>query len=203
MKKQIAAGIISLVMMGGIGSSAFADTIYTVKSGDTVAKIASSKGVSSQSVIEVNNITNIYNLTIGQNLHIPTAQQAGIVTKASSLLGTTPYVWGGSTPYTGMDCSGFVQWVFAQNGITVAHNCEYIWENEGSHISASQLQTGDLVFFTGTDPRAGVLATHVGIYLANGNFIEESSTANNVIVANLWTNNFYDSHYLGAKRMLK
>lgn len=203
MKKQIAAGIISLVMMGGIGSSAFADTIYTVKSGDTVAKITSSKGVSSQSVIEVNNITNIYNLTIGQNLHIPTAQQAGIVTKASSLLGTTPYVWGGSTPYTGMDCSGFVQWVFAQNGITVAHNCEYIWENEGSHISASQLQTGDLVFFTGTDPRAGVLATHVGIYLANGNFIEESSTANNVIVANLWTNNFYDSHYLGAKRMLK
>lgn len=202
MKKQLTAGILSLAMMGGIGSTAFADTIYTVKSGDTVAKIASTNGVSSQSVIEVNNITNIYNLTIGQNLHVPTAKQASIVTTAYSLLGTTPYVWGGSTPKVGMDCSGFVQWVFAQNGIAVGHNCEYIWENQGTYIPASQLQTGDLVFFTGTDPRAGVLATHVGIYLANGNFIEESSTANNVIVANLWTNSFYDSHYLGAKRIL-
>lgn len=202
MKKQLAAGILSLAMMGGVGSSAFADTLYTVKSGDTVAKIASTNKVSSKSIIEVNSITNIYNLTIGQNLHIPTAKQAAVVNKAFSLLGTTPYVWGGSTPKVGMDCSGFVQWVLAQNGITVGHNCEYIWENQGTHITTSQLQTGDLVFFTGTDPRAGVLATHIGIYLANGNFIEESSTANNVIVANLSTNSYYASHYLGAKRIL-
>lgn len=193
----------ALVFGLAVTTPAFAATNYSVQSGDTVAKIAVKNEVSSNSIIDVNNITNVYNLQIGQSLVIPSVKQAGLINKAYSLLGTTPYVFGGTTPYKGMDCSGFVQWVYAQNGVTVTRTAQTMWDNDGKYIAVNDLQPGDLIFFTGTDPsRPDVQATHMGIYVGKDQFIEESSTANNVIVAKLWENSYYSAHYLGAKRIV-
>ncbi|KRN12658.1 peptidoglycan DL-endopeptidase cwlO [Fructilactobacillus fructivorans] len=73
----------------------------------------------------------------------------------------TPYVWGGSTP-AGFDCSGFVQYVFGQAGYSLPRTT-YSQYSATQHISSSQAQKGDLVFFS----QGGDLY-HVGIYLGNG-----------------------------------
>ncbi len=82
-----------------------------------------------------------------------------------------PYVWGGSSPSTSFDCSGFVSWV--------VNNCSVGWNvgrlsangllNICTRISASEAQPGDLIFFENTYDTAG--ASHVGIYVGDGMMI--------------------------------
>ena len=78
----------------------------------------------------------------------------------------TPYVWGGSTPETGFDCSGYVCWVYKQNGYDVGRTtANGLWQ-KSQHISEAEAKPGDLVFFEGTYDTPG--KSHVGIYLGNG-----------------------------------
>ena len=78
----------------------------------------------------------------------------------------TPYVWGGSTPETGFDCSGYVCWVYNQNGYDVGRTtANGLWQ-KSQHISEAEAKPGDLVFFEGTYDTPG--KSHVGIYLGNG-----------------------------------
>jgi peptidoglycan DL-endopeptidase CwlO len=77
-----------------------------------------------------------------------------------------PYVWGAAGP-TAFDCSGLVVWAYAQIGISLYHYTGDLW-NEGEHISRSQLQPGDLVFFFAD-------LGHVGIYVGNGMMIDAPS----------------------------
>ena len=77
-----------------------------------------------------------------------------------------PYVWGGSTPETGFDCSGYVCWVYNQNGYDVGRTTANGLWNKSQHISESEAKPGDLVFFEGTYDTPG--KSHVGIYLGNG-----------------------------------
>lgn len=198
-KLAVTAG---LVFGLAVATPAFAATNYTVQSGDTVAKIAYKEGVTSNSIIKVNDITNIYNIQIGQVMVIPSIAQGKVIDKAFTLLGTTPYVFGGTTPYVGLDCSGFTQWSYAQTGVSILRTAQLQWDNNGTFVPANQLQPGDLVFFTGTDSaRPDILATHVGIYVGKGNFIEASSTYNNIVEKPLW-GGYYEQHYLGAKRIV-
>ncbi len=62
----------------------------------------------------------------------------------------TPYVWGGSTPETGFDCSGYVCWVYNQNGYNVGRTTANGLWNKSQHISEAEAKPGDLVFFEGT-----------------------------------------------------
>ena len=78
----------------------------------------------------------------------------------------TPYVWGSSTPETGFDCSGYVCWVYNQNGYDVGRTtANGLWQ-KSQHISEAEAKPGDLVFFEGTYDTPG--KSHVGIYLGNG-----------------------------------
>jgi cell wall-associated NlpC family hydrolase len=93
-----------------------------------------------------------------------------------------PYVWGGNSPATGFDCSGFVQWIFGQNGISLPRTTFEQWD-VGTHVTMSQLQPGDLVFFT----TLGVFCNHVGLYLGNGEFISDTEPGQGVLIQSLNT----------------
>lgn len=93
----------------------------------------------------------------------------------------TRYVWGGSSPQTGFDCSGFVMWVFRQAGRYMPRD---IWGQvqSGPRIARDQLRPGDLVFFQNTYTTG---LSHNGIYLGNGQFIHAASERVGVIVSRL------------------
>lgn len=83
-----------------------------------------------------------------------------IYAEAKKYVGT-PYVWGGSSPDTGFDCSGYVCWVYNQNGYNVGRTTANGLWNKCQHISEAEAKPGDLVFFEGTYDTPG--KSHVGI----------------------------------------
>jgi peptidoglycan DL-endopeptidase CwlO len=90
------------------------------------------------------------------------------------------YLWGGSNPQSGFDCSGFVKFVYAQLGLTLAHYAATQFATT-PHIDASLLEAGDLVFF---EPHADGPG-HVGIYVGDGQLIEAPHTGDVVKLAPL------------------
>jgi cell wall-associated NlpC family hydrolase len=94
-----------------------------------------------------------------------------IVADAESYLGT-PYVWGGENPRTGFDCSGLVQWVYAQAGLSLPRVAQDQYDAGPRVPTGAPLYPGDLVFF-GSGP-SGV--DHVGIYVGNGTMIDAPDT---------------------------
>ena len=93
---------------------------------------------------------------------------AAIYKEAQKYVGT-PYAWGGSTPETGFDCSGYVCWVYNQNGYNVGRTTANGLWNKSQHISEAEAKPGDLVSFEGTYDTPG--KSHVGIYLGNGKMV--------------------------------
>ena len=116
-----------------------------------------------------------------------------VMRAAYSVIGT-PYVFGGTTPY-GFDCSGFTQYAFARAGVYLPRMAG-IQFYSGRQISMSQLRPGDLIFFTTYE--AG--ASHVGIYVGNGNFIH-AGTSTGVTVSSAFTG-YWGARYYGACRVL-
>ncbi|MBQ7299804.1 MAG: C40 family peptidase [Clostridia bacterium] len=101
-----------------------------------------------------------------------------------------PYVWGGSSPSTSFDCSGFVSWVINHSGWDVGRLGAQGLCNICTPVSASNAQPGDLVFFVGTYDTPGV--SHVGIYVGDGMFIhcgDPISYAN--LNSSYWQEHFY------------
>lgn len=118
-----------------------------------------------------------------------------IVSEAMKYLGG-PYAWGGNTPI-GFDCSGYVQYVLQQCGITIPRTTE-LQVQVGNYISKASLRPGDLVFLQNTY-RTGV--SHVGIYIGNNQMIHASSSKG-VTISNL-TSNYYVEHYHSARQLIK
>ena len=118
-----------------------------------------------------------------------------IVSEAMKYLGV-PYAWGGNTPI-GFDCSGYVQYVLQQCGITIPRTTE-LQVQVGNYISKASLRPGDLVFLQNTY-RTGV--SHVGIYIGNNQMIHASSSKG-VTISNL-TSNYYVEHYHSARQLIK
>lgn len=124
----------------------------------------------------------------------PSVSGSDIVATAKTCLGV-PYVWGGES-MSGFDCSGLVQYVYAQNGISINRTCTTQYK-QGTYVDKNSLQPGDLVFFENTYA-TGI--SHVGIYIGDGEFIHASSTKG-VTIAQL-SNSYWTSHYYGARRIL-
>jgi peptidoglycan hydrolase-like protein with peptidoglycan-binding domain len=116
---------------------------------------------------------------------------AAIVGYARSLVGD-PYRYGGASPATGFDCSGLVQYVFAHFGIHLPRS-SYAQYDVGTHISYSQLQPGDLVFFATTGPGA----SHVGIYIGGGQFIAADTYATGVQIDS-FSVSYWMSSFIGG-----
>ena len=114
-----------------------------------------------------------------------------LMEEAAKYLGY-PYVWGGSSPSTSFDCSGFVCWVFTNSGVhdLPRTTAQGIYD-QCTPVSASEAKAGDIIFFTGTYNSAGAVS-HVGIYCGNGVMIhcgDPISYAN--INSSYWQSHFY------------
>jgi hypothetical protein len=110
---------------------------------------------------------------------------------ARRLLGT-PYRWGGDSPRTGFDCSGFVRFVYGHFGVELPHS-SYADFDRGKRVPLGSLRPGDLVFFDGVG--------HVGMYIGGGRFIHAPHTGTDVQVTSL-SDPWYRSSYDGARRLV-
>jgi cell wall-associated NlpC family hydrolase len=139
-----------------------------------VAKLVSQMGVRKEAIQRKINVLNsatfakamaVFNQT-GQypNIAIPTANTIGAQALRAALgKRGDPYVWGAAGP-SAFDCSGLVMWAYSQVGISLPHFTGAQW-NMGVHVSRSQLEPGDLVFFYAD-------IGHVGLYIGNGLMVD-------------------------------
>ena len=114
---------------------------------------------------------------------------AAMITEATKYLGY-PYVWGGSSPETSFDCSGYVSWVINHSGWNVGRLGAQGLYDICTPIPASEAKPGDLVFFEGTYDTTGV--SHVGIYVGDGEMIAAGDPIGySNITTSYWKNHFY------------
>lgn len=143
--------------------------------------------------------------SVPSNSDLPSGGSAGsgsgsgydIVSTAEQYLGV-PYVYGGASP-SGFDCSGFTMYVYQQYGYSLPHGATPQL-NYGSAVSKSELQPGDLVFFTGTSSTTSA-ASHVGIYIGDGQFIHASSGTGYCVKISSLNENYYTNHYLTGRHI--
>lgn len=197
---------------------------YIVRPADTLYKISVAKGVTLKAIEAANpQIKNFADIWAGESINVPVSGASGtkptvhrkstatvrvseIIAHAKTYLGI-PYVWGGSHPNPGFDCSGFVQYVFGQCGITLPRQ-SHDQATIGKPVSRNALKPGDLLFFANTDSYAALYAnhvTHVGIYIGHDAMIESSSTHHDegvVVIRNVFSNPFYKTHYYGARNVI-
>jgi peptidoglycan DL-endopeptidase CwlO len=120
----------------------------------------------------------------------PDTRHAHVVPIAMQYLGV-PYLWGGASPATGFDCSGFVLYVYAQVGISLPHNAALQYQH-GVPVAKDDLQPGDIVFFDDLG--------HDGIYIGGGQFIQAPRTGDVVKISSL-SEPWYAAEYYGARRL--
>lgn len=128
-----------------------------------------------------------------------TAKMRTVLHRLESQLGK-PYVWGGTSPTDGFDCSGLVFYAFnhvLERKLPRTANGMYRADGLKS-VHQGSLKQGDLVFFN-INQRPG--ADHVGVYLGDGRFIEAPRTGLKIRISKL-SDDFWQSHYLGARRVL-
>lgn len=179
---------------------------YTVKSGDSLWKIANQYGVSYQTLMKWNNLSSSI-IRVGQKLNLNTTStsstvkpkpittpkpSASIVQIAKKQLGVR-YTFGGSKPSTGFDCSGYVTYVFNNAGISTARKSAAGFYSTAKKVSSPQV--GDLVFFANTY-KAGI--SHVGIYIGNNQMI--SASDGGVSVANIQST-YWKKYFAGYGRL--
>ena len=112
-----------------------------------------------------------------------------MITEAEKYLGY-PYVWGGSSPSTSFDCSGFISWVINHSGWDVGRLTANGLLNISTPVSRENARPGDLIFFQGTYDTAG--ASHVGLYVGNGMMIHCGSPISYAnINTSYWQQHFY------------
>ncbi|HEY6113717.1 MAG TPA: NlpC/P60 family protein [Gaiellaceae bacterium] len=120
--------------------------------------------------------------------NVPAPRYGHVVSIALQYLGV-PYVWGGSSPSTGFDCSGFIMYVFAQVGVSLPHHAASQY-NYGTPVPFEQIAAGDLVFFSGLG--------HAGIAIGGGQFVHAPHTGDVVKISSLserW------GSFVGARRL--
>ena len=122
--------------------------------------------------------------------NVPAARYGQVVGIALQYLGI-PYVWGGASPSTGFDCSGFVMYVFAQLGVSLPHHAASQF-GYGTPVSRDQLAPGDLVFFDGLG--------HNGIYIGGGQFVHAPHTGEVVKISSIY-DSWYAATWVGGRRL--
>ncbi len=111
------------------------------------------------------------------------------------------YVWGGNGP-SSFDCSGLTKYVYGNVGITL-ERVSASQATQGISVEKSNLQLGDLVFFSGINSSSGSQKiSHVGIYIGNGSFIHAANSSRGVVTDEL-SDTYYTNHYVTARRVIR
>ncbi len=176
---------------GYIATSLLSDSRQeTSRSQSTSRKTSSTKSTTSSTTSQSKTTQN----TTTETTSVPSSSNgSAIVATAKKYLGYK-YVYGGSSPSTGFDCSGFTSYVFKQHGITLNRTSAGQYSN-GVAVSRSNLQPGDLVMFGKSS------ITHVAIYIGGGQIIHASTPSTGVRIDSLSTG-YYNNNYYGARRVL-
>ena len=196
-------------------SSTTTPTTYTVKSGDTLSKIARSYSMTVSQIKSLNDLTSdlIY---VGQKLKISkeasdlpsvsnpesgstSAQEtignttftSKLISISKSVIGTK-YVWGGTTS-KGFDCSGFIYYAFNKAGHSISRYTAEGYYNRSYYVNSPQ--PGDLIFFSGTYKKG---ISHLGIYLGDDQFIHADNSGVRITSTN---NSYYKKHFECYKRL--
>jgi cell wall-associated NlpC family hydrolase len=181
------------------GTTTSQTSSYIVKSGDSLSLIAKTHNMTVTELKTLNNLSSDV-IKVGQVLKVsgttssvetpapaPAFNADALITEAKKYIGV-PYVWGGSTP-SGFDCSGFLNYVFAKQGISIPRTVATIWD-AGTPVSSPQ--KGDIVFFNTTGG-----PSHAGLYIGNNQFIHAGSSTG-VTITDM-NNSYWKPRYLGAK----
>ena len=198
--------------------------VHVVNEGESVAAIAGRYSVNPLAIINYNGLPRPYTIWPGQRLVIPggmispasqvvrqpsaadravvaSAADAAGPSLASIIIGTAskylgfPYVWGGSTPGVGFDCSGYTWWIFREIGRPLPRD---LWGQlqAGQRVDYDSLQVGDMIFFVNTY-QPGL--SHNGLYIGGGRFIHAASENTGVIISSL-SNAYWSNRYYAASR---
>ncbi len=127
------------------------------------------------------------------------AEKSQSIVETAKLYLGGKYTSGGSSPSTGFDCSGFVQFIYKTHGISIPRSASAQY-NSGTKINKSEMQVGDLVFFS--ENAGGKSVSHVGIYIGNGQFIHAANAKRGIVINSLdgKDNYGYDNKFIGAAR---
>lgn len=111
------------------------------------------------------------------------------------------YVWGANGPNS-FDCSGLTKYVYAKVGVTL-ERVSYNQATQGIKVDKSKLQAGDLVFFSGINAKSkSAKISHVGIYIGSGKFIHAANSNRGVVIDEL-DSDYYKTHYVTARRVIR
>jgi len=125
------------------------------------------------------------------------ASKAKPLLKALSMIGT-PYRFGSNNPEKGLDCSGFVKYVYKETADVSLPRSARDMSKEGEAVAKEELEPGDLVFFN-TRKRPN---THVGIYAGNSEFVHASSTRSKQVTVSRMDQKYWATRFNGARRVL-
>jgi|LauGreDrversion4_2_1035121.scaffolds.fasta_scaffold21330_5 cell wall-associated NlpC family hydrolase len=200
-KKTLTGIILGIFSLFNI-SSVFADD--NTDASDPISVIANKPATTSSnsSNNDTDNNENISNGNSKNTQPATTTKQSqdaisNMLLQSVSLMGIA-YKWGGNTPDTGMDCSGFVRYVFKKSlGINLPRTAAEM-AKVGKRVNINELQPGDLIFFK---TMGGSRISHIGMYLGNNKFIQSPRTGENIQITDL--SGYWVKHYVGAKRVVQ
>jgi cell wall-associated NlpC family hydrolase len=194
---------------GLIPASEVSRRTYTVQSNDTFWTISQQFGISLPYLIAANpQVKDTSSIYPGLVLTIPTAPMnitpsTDWSTKADYLISLArdqfdvPYVWGGTTPFVGMDCSGFTQYLYGKIGVNLPRTSNWQFQY-GTPVPQDQLRKGDLVFFK---EHGSTVITHVGVYIGNDQMINaDTDPKDGVQIEFVFGDDYYRACYAGARR---
>ena len=177
------------------GYDVFADGDFGPATVDAIKSFQETIGINADGMVDSTTYRALLGRDMPENLaHGSNYINRRITTAAQQYIGV-PYVFGGNNPRTGLDCSAYVKLVFSHVGINLPRTAD-VQFTVGKPISTADLIPGDVVFFQTYAPGA----SHVGIYLGEGNFIHASSSKG-VTISSLYSA-YYSTHYIGARRMI-
>lgn len=120
---------------------------------------------------------------------------SGLIAKAKNFIGL-PYRFGGTSPVSGFDCSGFMQYVYKQNGVDLPRTSQAM-ATSGRYVARGELKAGDMVFFR----TGGGSISHVGMYIGDNQFIHAPRTGRSIEITSL-NSGYWSKTFATARRVL-